>query len=495
MNTTELRDIVRRGERFAPDTDDLARTVTAVHRRRSRRRRALQVAAVAVAVGVIAATTVTLASRPAQPAGPAPVVSATTIGDATAPAEATAPPTAGSGSPTGPGTAATTGGATVTAAQLAAYRWSELPAAPIAGRIGAATAWTGTEMLIWGGQNSKGDKDFGDGAAYNPATGQWRTLSASPLNARVPAAWVWTGSDLFIWGGDKGQRDGALYDPATDSWRSVPAPPPTPAATGPTTGPLQATAVWSGRDVLLLVWRSGGPSVAAFTYTQGGAGWTERGAITPRASAQIGQVAAAFVDGAAYSWVAWSSILSQTASESSIQDSISGYALDGTTWHEVDQRPALHAVGPVVVAGTQVIMGAAQAYQGFHSGPYQIVPGRRIDPATGRSTALPSPTGGAAVSSYQIAWTGGALLGYGSDVYTQDPDGTAHLPGAATAWDPTADRWSALAGSPMAFDRSVTGVWTGSELLVWGLMYPPDQANIGRPSDRAVGLRFAPPPG
>lgn len=488
MNGTELRERLRRGERCAPDPAGVVRAVTAARRRRARRRHILQVAGVVVAVAVLAGG-VTLAVR-----GFGPDAAAPTIGPSQ------------------------TAGPSVTAAELARYRWSSLPTAPIPGRTGAATVWTGSEMLVWGGQNAKGDKDFADGAGYDPATRRWRTLAAAPLSARAPTTWVWTGSELFVWGGDKGQLDGALYDPDSDRWSKIPAlPSSVPASTdrvtaviGPPTdatasrtapvtttmiapdGPVQATAVWTGHDVALLVWRSGGPSVQAWTYRPGGDGWSSGGAIAPRSNAQIGQVAAAAVGGTVYAWVGWSYIVSQDLTTTASRDIISGYALSGSSWHGVDQRPKMDAVGPLVVAGADVVMGPSQPYEGFHSGPFVIVPGRLIDPVTGRSSELPALTGGAAMDQYQVAWTGGALLGYGSDTDTENPDGTEHLPGAAAAWDPVSDRWTTLAGSPMAFDSSVPGVWTGTELLVWGLMGPATQTDTGEPDHQTVGLQFAP---
>src|SRR5690606_31588462 len=61
---------------------------------------------------------------------------------------------------------------------------------PLSGREAAASVWTGTELLIWGG-GAGGDADgrtFADGAAYDPATDTWRTLAPSPLPARSRAA-------------------------------------------------------------------------------------------------------------------------------------------------------------------------------------------------------------------------------------------------------------------------------------------------------------------
>lgn len=127
--------------------------------------------------------------------------------------------------------------------------WRPLPVAPVPGRRDAATAWTGRELLLWGGR--RGDRSRvelrGDGAALDLATSTWRALPLAPLAARADAAASWTGGLWFVWGGQgtAGQLgDGATYDPATNTWTPLP-----PAPISPRTG---ASAVWTGRQVLVL---------------------------------------------------------------------------------------------------------------------------------------------------------------------------------------------------------------------------------------------------
>lgn len=99
---------------------------------------------------------------------------------------------------------------------------------PIAPRSRAASVWTGTEWIVWGGTD--GADQFADGAAYDPATDTWRVLAESPLSARR-APGVWTGTELLVATGASGGdstgngemalSDGAAYDPATDTWRPI----------------------------------------------------------------------------------------------------------------------------------------------------------------------------------------------------------------------------------------------------------------------------------
>jgi Kelch motif len=48
--------------------------------------------------------------------------------------------------------------------------WAELPPPPLAHRLDAAVAWTGTELLVWGGasESGTGGPSHADGAAFHP---------------------------------------------------------------------------------------------------------------------------------------------------------------------------------------------------------------------------------------------------------------------------------------------------------------------------------------
>lgn len=132
--------------------------------------------------------------------------------------------------------------------------WQEVAASGLCGRYDAAAVWTGKEMVVWGGESCAGavcpsdqSAHLGDGAAYNPATDKWRNLAKSPLAAREAAATAWTGTEMLVWGGTTGQSllaDGAAYDPAKDRWR--------PMAASPMTARTASAAAWTGHE--LLVW-------------------------------------------------------------------------------------------------------------------------------------------------------------------------------------------------------------------------------------------------
>ena len=96
-----------------------------------------------------------------------------------------------------------------------------------------AQAWTGEELIVWGGRTPEARTHHSDGAVFHPADGTWRSMDDSVLSARSHHASVWTGDALFVWGGyavASGPADersdfsaeGALYHPDDDEWAALP---------------------------------------------------------------------------------------------------------------------------------------------------------------------------------------------------------------------------------------------------------------------------------
>ncbi len=116
-------------------------------------------------------------------------------------------------------------------------------------RFDHTAVWTGTEMVVWGGDITIGGGGLTNtGARYDPSTDTWTTTSTTegPL-ARTDHTSVWTGTEMVVWGGfaDSGRTDtGGRYDPVTDTW--------TPPMTDAPLARDDHTAVWTGRD--MIVW-------------------------------------------------------------------------------------------------------------------------------------------------------------------------------------------------------------------------------------------------
>ena len=102
---------------------------------------------------------------------------------------------------------------------------------------------------MWSGLSSYPDAatkstiGYSDGARLDPATDTWRRLPLAPVPARGDATAVWSGREVLLWGGDTGAGTeigkGGAYDPATNQWRALPF--------SPLRAKERPASVWTGR--------------------------------------------------------------------------------------------------------------------------------------------------------------------------------------------------------------------------------------------------------
>jgi hypothetical protein len=105
---------------------------------------------------------------------------------------------------------------------LAGDRWTPIngEGAPSA-RHEHLLAWTGRELLIWGGRGGAvtPTEPFGsflvDGALYDPGKRTWRAVAPAPVPARPFINPVWTGTRLVVVADDLASWS---YDPASNRW-------------------------------------------------------------------------------------------------------------------------------------------------------------------------------------------------------------------------------------------------------------------------------------
>ena len=148
--------------------------------------------------------------------------------------------------------------------RLAALPLGSLSALQEDGRDGHMAVWTGSQMIVWGGEDAGGSR-LASGSRYDPATNTWTaTERAGAPSARDGATAVWTGSEMIVWGGTDGNghplKTGGLYDPAADRWRGT-------TTRGSPAARSLHTAVWTGSQ--MIVW--GGANSTFDVLGNGGA--------------------------------------------------------------------------------------------------------------------------------------------------------------------------------------------------------------------------------
>lgn len=345
--------------------------------------------------------------------------------------------------------------------------WSEMERSPLCGRLLAAGVWTGSELLVWGGQSCAGElcpleraPRLADGAAYDPARDRWRRMADSPLEGRDSPASVWTGRELLVWGGSGRTGpldDGAAYDPARDRWRRI--------ADSPLSPRSGAAAVWTDQE--MLVWGgSAGPDGAR--YDPAADRWEPLPAVATPAWASAVAV-----------WTGSEMVVFASAGDGLV-GAPEARAFDpvGNVWRTLARPPLGPRDGPAAVwtGGEMVIWGGDDADDDRY-----LDDGAALNPATNTWRSLPA--GPAAPRSNMLAvWTGKEMLvwgGLGNPDPTQDQSGLSrdspYLDPAATvpladgaAYDPAANRWRRLDDAGLLARGYPLGAWDGRRLLVWG---------------------------
>ena len=134
--------------------------------------------------------------------------------------------------------------------------------------------WTGSEMIVWGG-DAAGGAAFDTGGRYNPNTNSWQATSQinAPLH-RVDHSAVWTGSEMIVWGGvdplngSNYLASGSVYDPAANAWTATSIP--------LNNGHSSHSALWTGAE--MIVWGGdtgqGGGSNTGLRYVRATNSWS-----------------------------------------------------------------------------------------------------------------------------------------------------------------------------------------------------------------------------
>jgi prepilin-type processing-associated H-X9-DG protein len=355
------------------------------------------------------------------------------------------------------------------ATALVAAKWSTFPAGPLSARSGQVELWTGHELVVWGGGTSQGTTGsvmFDNGAAYDPSTDTWRMLPPAPLAAREGSAAAWTGTEMVVVGGDAGSPDGgafadaAAYDPATGSWRLLP-----PFPLGPRTG---AWAVWTGRQVVVM-----GGSVSSASARSGladdGAAydpasntWVTLPPLPPEPGWNVIGVTPAWTGRQLLVWVTWQQTGNIGQGGAYVRKLDTGYGLAAGT------RTWTALLGPLAepLGASTAWTGMVVLVMGGHYCPCIASAGHgaAYNPATEAWQAVPSFV--VDEQPWPGIWTGRAFIDLDSGIGlpAQTNDGTA-----LGAYDPESGTWAVLPKPPVELVQSTpTAVWTGKQLLVWG---------------------------
>lgn len=370
--------------------------------------------------------------------------------------------------------------------------WEPMAKSPLSGRARPVTAWTGSELLIWRGDGAFSDGGGGEpgrtgGAAYDPHTNSWRAMADSPMPPPPNAlgasdyASAWTGRELLVWGGPG--PDAAAYNPTMDSWRQIDA--------GPLRSRTQFASVWTGTELVI----AGGavplaesvdnpdPAVAqqAAAYDPTTDTWRKLPDLEVRRSAQA-------------VWTGTEILLLADSRDGKGSPGL-GFALDpedtSPSWRRIAEPPLARFDAPPVWTGSEVVaVGAATRSEPDQPNEPATHAGvATYDPADDRWTTAPQPAGLRVdrLLSPTTVWTGREVLLLGAPRFAEPDD--EGVEGAA--FDPTTRTWRTLPAPALSGRGGMASGWTGTELIIWGGAYYSGYTS----EPETDGSRYRPGPG
>jgi len=343
--------------------------------------------------------------------------------------------------------------------------WAPLPEGPADGRSFAVSVWTGTELIIWGGETESETTWANDGAALNPESGQWRTLADSPLSPRSEHVAVWADDEMIICCGRDASGDGkaaAAYDPVADSWRELAAPP---------FEANFAAAAWTGSEMIVV----GGSNFAgAAAYEPSSDTWSMLAEPPSTIERQAD--------------IAWTGEQLVVWARESTGAAGLIYDRAGNEWRQLPPLPAELAVsrGSMSWTGTDIVVWGATANNQGESVGARIRPGNDEWQAIAPDPLGPYDRWNGTDGSSSAVWTGTEILIWAGAVGT-DIDTTAT---PTLAYNPATDSWRQFNDAAGTWHHPQM-LWTGEVAVVLAsplLAIAPDDDLQSSTTDSQAGI-------
>lgn len=300
--------------------------------------------------------------------------------------------------------------------------------------------WTGSEMIVWGGNTNTSLLDTG--GRYNPSTDTWTATSTTGVpSARWNHTAVWTGSKMIVWGGNDGtmQNTGGRYDPSGNTWTAT-------STIGAPSARDYHTAVWTGSR--MIVWGGAGGVDTGGRYDESTDSWTTTSTVSaPSGRYQFTAVWTGTV------MVVWGGIGGANtggrynpATDTWVATNTNG-APSGREWHSA------------VWTGSEMII-----WGGFDGSSLNT--GGRYNPLSDTWIATSTSASPSARQFHTAVWTGSEMIVWGGRTGSNYMD-------TGGRYDPVTDTWTATATSIAPAGRYYsTTVWTGTEMIVWSGQNP-----------------------
>ncbi len=327
-----------------------------------------------------------------------------------------------------------------------------------------SAVWTGTKMIVWGGQDalkSASSNAYADGATFDPETGVWTAISAIDApQARYAHSAIWTGTKMIIWGGDNtfenSANGGAMYSPETDSWVAM-------SVSANIKSRAYHTAVWTGARMLVYGGENTLSSVKSLDL--------KSGSFDPEANVWTAlRSPPTTFENRKYHSAVWTGsrmmVCGGKKDDATIFSDCISYSPTTNTWIS-RLTPSVNLVYPryrhsAVWTGSRLFIWGGTGVYVFHSD------GALYNPNLSGSSAWTKISHGSTSPSARDAssavWTGSKMIVWGG-AYGYRPEST----NTGYVYDPTTSKWSVISSVNAPSARwNHSAVWTGSKMIVWG---------------------------
>ena len=309
------------------------------------------------------------------------------------------------------------------------------------GRDNHTAVWTGSEMIVWGGQGDNGL--FNTGGRYNPSTDSWTATSRTNApTGRSDHTAVWTGNEMIVWGGyaDSGPSNtGGRYNPGTDSWTAI-------STTNAPSARNFHTAVWTGSA--MIVW--GGDDNSGFLntggrYRPGTDSWTATS--TTNAPTARSVHTAVWTGSEMIVWGGFAGLNMFLNTGGRYNPNTNSWIVTSTT-----NAPSARYWHTAIWTGTEMIVWGGIRY---------TTTGGRYNPGTDSWTATSITNAPSRRLWHTAVWTGSEMIVWGGQA--------GQLFNTGRRYDPGRDSWIVTSTTNVPDVRAHhTAVWTGTEMIVWG---------------------------
>lgn len=337
----------------------------------------------------------------------------------------------------------------------------------LSGGMNLTAVWTGTQMIIWGGQSSSASP--ATAGRYNPGTDTWQTVSSIPGDPMLPmegTSLVWSGTEMILWGGGDGpsvSNAGYRYNPTTDSWTTM-------TTTGAPEARSHHVAAFIGSEMVIWGGRSASGPGMSF-YSNGGRynpttnTWNSISDASVPASRRKMSATATSTH-----LLIWGGI-QDTEFFFDFKFLKYGGSLNPRTdtWTQLSYgSPAPRGGHSMVWTGTEVIIwgGATSGLMGIgYDSTFND--GARFNPATGVWTPLPMLNAPVGRYGHSTVWTGTEMIVFGGQ--RLNSSGMSEALSSGARYNPTTNAWTATTSTGAPTARSYhTAVWSGAKMIVWG---------------------------